>query len=244
MTRAIFFDAGHTLLYAHPDLGSVYAEATARFGVAIPGRAFVEAFVPIFRDFVKEAAGEGASSDAQDYAMWREITRRIHARVEGLAAVDFDAWFAALYRRFGEAEVWRLYDDAVPALAELRARGFRLGVVSNWDTRLRGISAGLGLDRLVDFIVISAEVGVRKPDPRIFEEALQRAGVPASEALHVGDLADEDVEGARRAGVRAALVDRERRITPREYPAGVPVLASLREILPLLEDRDAFRRVP
>jgi putative hydrolase of the HAD superfamily len=199
MTRAVFFDAGHTLLFAHP-----------------------------------EAAGEGTSSDAQDYAMWREITRRIHARIPALAAVDFAPWFEALYVRFGDPEVWRFYDDVEPVLKELRGRGLRLGVVSNWDTRLKRIGSGLGLDRLVDFMVISAEVGVRKPDPRIFREALRRAGVRPEEALHVGDLPDEDVEGARRAGVRAVLIDRQKRITAREGVAGVPVVQSLSELSALL----------
>jgi putative hydrolase of the HAD superfamily len=242
MTRAVLFDAGNTLLHPHPDLGTIYAETTGRFGVRLPGSVFVEAFVPVFKEFVEEYSREGSSSDAQDRAMWREITRRIHARVQRLGAVDFEAWFEALYSRFGRPEVWRLYDDVVPVLAELRARGFRLGVVSNWDTRLRGITSGLGLDALVDFIVISAEVGMRKPDPRIFAAALQRAGVGPAEALHVGDLPGEDAEGARRAGMRSFLVDRERRLTEREVPAGVPVMRSLREVFPLLEG--AFRRFP
>ena len=234
MTRAVFFDAGHTLLFAHPDLGTVYAETTARFGVRLPAASFVEAFLPVFKGYVREAARDGAASDAQDYVMWREITRRIHARLPGLEKVGFDAWFEALYVRFGEPEVWRLYDDVETALGALRSRGLRLGVVSNWDTRLKRISAGLGLDRLVDFLVISAEVGVRKPHPGIFEEALRRAGVAPEEALHVGDLPDEDVEGARRAGVRAVLIDREKRITPVERTDGVEVVRSLGEIAALL----------
>ncbi|HXG62783.1 MAG TPA: HAD-IA family hydrolase [Planctomycetota bacterium] len=224
--RAVFFDAGHTLLTAHPDLGTVYAETTARFGVRLPPSDFAEAFRPVFRAFVREYVREGDASDAQDYAMWREITRRIHARLEPLREVPFEAWFEALYRRFGAPEVWRLYDDAVPTLRELRARGLRLGIVSNWDTRLRRIAEGHGLDRLVDFLVISAEAGARKPDPRIFREALARAGVAAAEALHVGDLADEDVEGALAAGLRAVLLDREGTAAA----DGIPTIRSLAEL--------------
>jgi len=234
MTKAVFFDAGHTLLFAHPDLGTIYAETTARFGVRLPPASFVGAFLPVFKEYTREAAGQGTASDAQDYAMWRDITRRIHKNVEGLAGVAFEPWFEALYERFGDPEVWRFYDDVEPALRDLRGRGLRLGVVSNWDTRLRRISAGLGLDRLVDFLVISAEAGVRKPDPRIFEEALRRAGVRPEEALHVGDLPDEDVEGARRAGVRAVLIERQKRITPAGKTDGVPALRSLMEIRALL----------
>ena len=233
-TRAVFFDAGHTLLYAYPDLGSVYAETTAALGVRLPPAAFVEAFQPAFRDYAREAASQGAASDAQDYAMWREITRRIYGRLGGLASIPFDGWFEALYRRFGEADAWRLYDDVEGTLRELRTAGLRLGVVSNWDTRLRGIATGLGLDRLVDFVVISAEAGVRKPDPRIFEAALAKAGVRPEEALHVGDLPDEDVEGARRAGMRPVLIERGKRMLSAEAVPGVEVVRSLRELAGLL----------
>jgi len=230
-TRAVFFDAGHTLLYAHPDLGAVYAETTARFGVELSGERIMEVVAPVFREYAREHAGRLGASDAQDRAMWREITRRIHSRIDALRAVEFEAWFEALYRRFGEADAWRFYDDVIPALEALRRRGLRLGIVSNWDTRLRGICTGLGLDRLVDFLVISAEVGVRKPDPRIFREALRRAGVPAEETVHVGDLPDEDAAGATAAGVRAFLIDRRQRIGPLEVPEGTPVVRSLEELL-------------
>lgn len=228
--KAVFFDAGHTLLYAYPDLGTVYAETTARFGVRLAPERYVEAFVPVFRAFVKEYAAEEAASDEQDYAMWRTITRRIHGRIPELAALEFEAWFDALYRRFGEPDVWRLYDDVAPTLELLRSRGLALGIISNWDTRLRGICRGLGLDRLVDFAVISAEAGIRKPDPRIFGLALERAGVAAAEAVHVGDLVEEDVEGARRAGLEGVLIDRERRITERAVPPGVRILKGLGEL--------------
>jgi len=234
VTRAVFFDAGHTLLYAHPDLGTVYAETTERFGVRLPAAAFVEAFIPVFKEATKRHAGQGTTSDAQDYAMWQDITRRIHAALPGLARVEFDAWFEALYRRFGDAEVWREYDDVRPALEDLRKRGLRLGIVSNWDSRLRRICEGLGLDRYLDFIVISAEAGVRKPDPRIFEKALSAAGVRPDEAIHVGDLLEEDVEGARRAGLRGVLIERRQRITPREAVDGLTVVRSLHDLAGLL----------
>jgi putative hydrolase of the HAD superfamily len=234
MTKAVFFDAGHTLLYAHPDLGTVYAEATAAFGVRLAPERYAEAFVPVFKETTKLYSATSAASDAQDVEMWRDITRRIYDRLPPLSGIPFDSWFEALYRRFGSPEVWRFYDDVESALRLLRSRGLKIGVVSNWDTRLKTISEGLGLTPLVDFIVISAEVGVRKPDPGIFRMALDRAGVRAEDAIHVGDLLEEDVEGARRAGVRAVLIDRKKRITPGGPPAGVRVVTTLAELMHLL----------
>jgi putative hydrolase of the HAD superfamily len=234
VTRAVFFDAGHTLLYAYPSLGSIYEEVTASLGAQVSPERFLEAFVPAYREGIRSLGGEVPANDAGDHRLWREITRRIHDRIPEMAKVDFEAWFLALYRRFGEARSWRCYDDVAPLLGRLRERGLGIGVISNWDTRLRGILKGLGLDRFVDVLLVSSEVGVRKPDPRIFRMALERTGVRAEEAVHVGDLAEEDAEGARRAGLGAVLIDRDARISDREPPPGVRVIRSLRELPELL----------
>ncbi|HEX7901600.1 MAG TPA: HAD-IA family hydrolase [Planctomycetota bacterium] len=228
MTRAVFFDAGHTLLYAHPDLPTIYTEVSAAFGARLEPAAFAAAFGPAFKAGVKESAPDGRASDAQDLAMWRGITRRIHEAVA--VPVAFDVWFDALWAHFGSAACWRFYDDVAATLGALRARGLKLGVVSNWDSRLRRIADGMGLTALVDFLVISAEAGVRKPDPGIFRLACEKAGVQPEEALHVGDLAEEDVLGAQRAGVRAVLIERSKRMVDPAAIPDVPILKSLREI--------------
>jgi putative hydrolase of the HAD superfamily len=103
---------------------------------------------------------------------------------------------------------FRPYPDAAPALGRLRLLGFRSAVVSNWDVSLRGILGEIGLGGLVDDVVVSAEVGVAKPAPAIFELALRRLHCPADRAVLVGDSPETDIAGARRAGVRAVLIDR------------------------------------
>jgi putative hydrolase of the HAD superfamily len=121
------------------------------------------------------------------------------------------------------------YPDAAPALRELRAAGSRLVIASNWDCSLPGWLAPLGLLDLVDGVVTSADVGAAKPDPALFRRALELAGVPASEAVHVGDSLDNDVEGARAAGIRPLLLTREG-----EPPTGVKTLRSLAELPSLI----------
>ncbi|HVR83055.1 MAG TPA: HAD-IA family hydrolase [Planctomycetota bacterium] len=234
MTRAVFFDAGHTLIYAHPGLGSIYEETTRDFGVRVPAERFSEVFIPVFKESTREYSGTTTASDAQDLAMWREITKRIYDRIPHLAAIRFQDWFESLYRRFGDPRVWRFYQDVEPALRTLRARGIKIGIISNWDTRLRTISDGLGLTPMVDFLIISAEAGVRKPSPGIFRLALEKAGVRPEEAVHVGDLPEEDGEGARRAGLRPVLIDRKERVTPVTHPPHFPVVRGLEELLLLL----------
>ncbi len=121
------------------------------------------------------------------------------------------------------------YADVLPALGELRERGLSLVIASNWDCSQPDWLRPTGILALVDGVVTSAEVGAGKPDPRVFERALQVAGAEPAEALHVGDKVDNDVEGAAAAGVRGVLVQREG-----EPPPGVEAIASLRELSALL----------
>jgi putative hydrolase of the HAD superfamily len=101
------------------------------------------------------------------------------------------------------------YPDAAPALRELRARGLRVVVASNWDCSLAQVLEQAGLASLVDGVVASAAVGADKPAPVVFEAALAVAGCGPERAVHVGDSPLEDVAGATRAGIRAVLLDRE-----------------------------------
>lgn len=115
---------------------------------------------------------------------------------------------------------FNVFADAEPALARLRGAGSTLVVISNWDVSLHEVLARLGLAPLFDAIVTSAEVGARKPEPAIF------AAVKAPLARHVGDSVDEDVAGARAAGIEPVLLRRD----GAAGPAGVRTIASLAEL--------------
>lgn len=101
-----------------------------------------------------------------------------------------------------------LFEDVVPGLAALRQMGLKLGVVTNLDSTGDRVIANFGLTGRVDFAVTAREAGFEKPHPPIFIAALQRAGVPAAQAVHVGDQPDADVKGALAVGMRAVLMDR------------------------------------
>jgi HAD superfamily hydrolase (TIGR01509 family) len=104
---------------------------------------------------------------------------------------------------------FRAYPDAAPALGEMRDSGLALLCVSNWDCSLPEVLARCGLGALFDHVVSSAEARSRKPDPGIFTRALELAGCPPGAAIHVGDTPEEDIAGARAAGIPALLLDRE-----------------------------------
>jgi HAD superfamily hydrolase (TIGR01549 family) len=112
------------------------------------------------------------------------------------------------------------FADAVPALQALRAQGIALVCVSNWDCSLAEVLARVGLGQRLDGVVTSAQAGARKPDPKIFEPALELAGCEPERALHVGDTEAEDRAGAAAAGIDSLLLDRD----------GGAEIASLEEI--------------
>jgi len=160
--------------------------------------------------YYKEHAHEGR--DEASLAELREGCADLVSRKLGMD-VGVDELVAAI--RFSA------YPDAAPALGALRDRGLRLVVVSNWDCSLPRVLERCGLGELLDGTITSAETGSRKPDPVIFERALELAGCEPAEALHVGDTAEEDVAGARAAGIRPLLIDRN---------GGKGDIASLEEI--------------
>jgi putative hydrolase of the HAD superfamily len=196
--RAVTFDAGGTLIEPWPSVGHVYAEVAARYGVS--GRSpeqITERFA---------AAWRGKSAFDYSLPAWRAL---VDATFGDFVPEDrITELFPALYQRFKQAEVWRVFDDVTPILRELRAAGFKLGIISNWDDRLRPLLEGLGLASWFDAIVISTEAGVTKPSRAIFDQAASALHVPAESILHVGDSGDEDLRGAQAAGFSALLVDR------------------------------------
>jgi putative hydrolase of the HAD superfamily len=191
-TKAVFLDALGTLVELEPP----WVHLADELGIDSDQR-LVDA-VRAEMHYYKQHAHEGA--DTETLADLRARCADVLARGLG-RDVSVEQMMAAI--RF------RAYPDAGPALSELRSRGLRLVCVSNWDISLPDVLARCGLMDAVEGVVSSAGVGARKPDPAIFEAALEVAGVPALEALHVGDTADEDVAGARAAGIRVLLLDRE-----------------------------------
>lgn len=135
-----------------------------------------------------------------------------------------------LYQEAYEA-AWTPFPDALPVLAGLRSRGFPLALVTNGDgTQQRKKLARMGLTDAFDWILISGEVGVAKPDPRIFETLLVRSGRAPGEFLFIGDRPDKDVLPARALGLEALQIDRK---SPTPVPPGV--IRSLTDVLALVD---------
>jgi len=206
--EVVFLDAGNTLVSI--DFDRVAEELAAiGFPCGVPAVRRAEAAArPAVSRFVAERSTEGVDS-------FRFSVRELLGRLEPLAAAGDSALdraaseLATRLRVPGESHrLWRWVLPGVPeALESLRDQGLRLLVVSNSDGTVERGLAEVGLRSYFTAVVDSAIVGFEKPDPRIFEHALERAGVCGRRALHVGDLYHADVTGARAAGVNAVLLD-------------------------------------
>lgn len=203
---AVLFDAAGTLIHLDEPVGETYARIARRHGVDVaPGR-LAAAFGEALRS-PPPMVFPGRPRDeviARERAWWRRLVRDVFRRAGAEARfADFERFFEELFVHFASPGAWRPAAGARDALAALRRRGGRTGVVSNFDCRLHGILAGLGLRALLDVVVLPSDAGAAKPDARIFHFALERLGVAPDRALYVGDDAEQDVAGARAAGMLA-----------------------------------------
>jgi putative hydrolase of the HAD superfamily len=205
--RALLLDAMGTLITLRQPLGITYAEIAARHGIrADPeaiGRSFVRHY-PEAPPLAFPGLGEAALRQAE-IGWWGRLIDRVLLAAAGVAAPA--ALHRQLFEAFADPSLWRVYDDVPPMLERWRAAGLDLAVVSNFDTRLGGLLAGLGLAERFSSVVVSSRAGSAKPSPLPFLLALEALGLTPDQAWHVGD-SPEDEAGARAAGLRCLIVRR------------------------------------
>ncbi|HEX7252129.1 MAG TPA: HAD-IA family hydrolase [Thermoanaerobaculia bacterium] len=207
MIRAVFFDAGATLLFSHPPVEQVYAREFAADGCALSAEEFRTALDRAWQIVHAEGAHNRYGGVRGEASFWKSFLNRVRAVLDG--GTVSDEAFDRLAAHFRNPSSWVVYDDVVPALDALGGRGLKLGVVSNWDSQLPQLLEALGLADRFGSIVVSAIEEMGKPDREIFLRACSRLDVEPGEALHVGDSLVEDFEGARAAGLQALLLDRK-----------------------------------
>lgn len=199
--RTVFLDAGGVLLF--PNWTRI-SETLARHGVTVTPEALADAD-PIARKQIDDGNTIAVTNDAK--RGWLFFNLILTAAGVPLSDATTAA-LAELNVYHQERNLWELVPDGVvPALEALAARGLRLTVVSNANGTLCAHMDRLGLSRYVHCVLDSYDFGVEKPDPRLFEIALERSGADPETTIHVGDLYQVDVVGARAAGLRGVLLD-------------------------------------
>ena len=225
---AILLDAAGTLIKPSRPVGETYAGMAGRYGANLDAGALAQAFREEFRDMPDLAFAWTTVDELRrlEHAWWHSLVWRVVART-GTAVSDFDAFFGALYGYYSEGDAWECFPEVPDVLQQLRARGCKLAVVSNFDSRLPGILDALGIHRQLDAIIYSSKAGSAKPHPHIFKRALAWLDVEPEAAIHVGDSEAADVGGAVAAGLTGVLIDRG--AVPASGSAGI--IRSLDELL-------------
>jgi HAD superfamily hydrolase (TIGR01549 family) len=201
MLKTIFLDAGGVLVF--PNWGRI-SSTLSRHGVAVEADALARA-----EPFAKRRLDESRTIHVTNDASRGWLYFNLILAQAGVTQSDAtDAALRELHVYHRASNLWEYVPDGVvDALAALRARGLRLTVVSNANGRLGHLFERVGLSRAVDWVLDSHDEGVEKPDPRLFEIALARSQGERETTIHVGDLYQVDVVGARAAGLRGVLFD-------------------------------------
>jgi putative hydrolase of the HAD superfamily len=223
--KAVFFDVDFTLIYPGPTFqGEGYERFCATHGVAVDPARFMAAVLeaaPILHDDRELAYNE---------EIFIRYTRRI-IEVMGGRGPGVDAAAREIYAEWAACHHFELYDDVAPVLGELAARGLKVGLISNSHRSLAAFQEHFELHGLITAAISSSEHGFLKPHPSIFEAALSLVGARAAESVMVGDSLAHDIEGARRVGMRAVLVQRgDPGLSGAKAPEDVVVIGSLTEL--------------
>jgi putative hydrolase of the HAD superfamily len=214
--KVIFLDAVGTLIGVKGSVGEVYCQIAQEFDVEVSADTLNQAFTESFKAAPPPIFPDADSQDIpqREFDWWRIIALNTF---EGAGVLkqfsDFSAFFSELYIHFGTAEPWFVYPDVLPALVNWRRMGIELGVVSNFDSRIYSVLQSLGLRDFFTSITISTQVRAAKPDPQIFAIALEKHGCSPEAAWHIGDSVDQDYQGAKAAGLRGILINREQKST-------------------------------
>jgi len=209
MIRAVLFDLGGTLLEFNPHhlpwleweragLEGAHASLTAR-GYALPVETLIARFEESMPERWEQAARGGPNLRLADVIREAALACGVSP-----SAGEIEAALAAYIAPLDAHVV--AYDDALDTLEALRSRGYRIGLISNtmWpgEFHLREMER-TGILPYFDHTTFSADAGLWKPQPAIYQLALDALGVLAEEAVYVGDMPAYDVVGARRTGIRA-----------------------------------------
>jgi FMN phosphatase YigB (HAD superfamily) len=209
--KAVTFDCAGTLVEAHWDPPRFAVRCAIAAGAEIEPDHAASQYARLLHNRKQEYLKVSLTrSEELSDQFWRELG------CDWCSMIGLTSSQADTISRIGQqklfgcpSDVFRLYDDAVPAINRLQTLGVRMAVISNWDVSLHKTLRMFGLDGYFEFALASLEEGVGKPDPELFEIALKKLELVPGEVLHVGDDPVDDLRGAQGVGMRAALIDRD-----------------------------------
>jgi putative hydrolase of the HAD superfamily len=234
--RAVFFDVGFTLLAPHPSVEQIVLDVCKRRGTSVACQD-VRRELPHAEAHLRHMARSDPWTWGDEQAIaaiWQGyFTTLLKPCLRGASEKEIAACVEDVRLVFEQSSSYALYPDVMPVLGAIEARGLTMGVISDWGIGLGLILRHHNLVRYFDFAVISALQRRAKPDPALFQTALQRANAIPDYTVHIGDSYPMDVLGARAAGITPVLLDRRRALDAATLDC--LVVRDLYELLDLLE---------
>ncbi len=207
--KAILFDLAGTLIYPKDPVGYVYSNVARSFGFETDYRKLDEKFAEVVKKEVPPVAGE-----LEEKKWWREVVFKTFDLCGYDLKNKFDEVFKELFKVFSQKSAWTIYPDVIPVLEKLfggvcHGKLVQIGLISNFDSRLEIILKELELNKYFHCLAYSGKVGFSKPDPKIFQYALNELNIIPEEALYVGDSLNIDYYPACDLGINSLLLNRE-----------------------------------
>lgn len=216
--KCVFFDAGHTLISLFPSREDIYAQIAFEYGFHLNVseiRLHFERMRQEYEETIKKR-GRFELSNEEMEKIWTERNSEALRR-SGIpkqeAVVIGNKIFHQIWKN---PRLWRKYSLVDEFLKNLRSQGKILGIIDNWDKRLLGILKELGLKKYFRFIILGGEIGIWKPDPRLFELAMKKAKITPERTIHIGNNYITDFLGAARAKITPILFDNQRQFVERK----------------------------
>ena len=213
LPKVIFFDAVGTLFGIKGSVGHIYSQIANRHGVEVAAEPLNKAFGQNFAESVPLAFDKQdiISLPQKEYQWWYKVVRSTFEQLNALKSFkDFDLFFQELYVYFTTKKPWYIYSDVIDCLQFWQQKKVELGIISNFDTRIYQVLELLQLKSYFTSITISSEVGFAKPEPRIFETALEKHNYQPEQAWYIGDSLREDYQGANNLKIKAFLLERDK----------------------------------
>jgi putative hydrolase of the HAD superfamily len=239
--KVVFFDLGSTLVYSKDPWPPLYQQADRalvellnRSGTEIDPAAFKKEFGGFLRSYYENFSLD--NKEKTTFSVLREMLfqKGIRSTPEPVLRAALEAMYAVTQKN------WVLEEDAISTLETLKSRGYRMGLISNTsdDNNVQGIVDRWGLRPFFETILTSAALGIRKPDPRIFQVALEHFQVPPDAAAMIGDILNADVLGANQLGIYSIWITRRAQLPDEGELAIQPqaVVTALYQIPGLLDE--------
>lgn len=223
----IWFDMGYTLLYMQRE--TTYQQALRNFGIEIPLENIEKEFHLTDKLFMREYPGFFLTPREAFMPSYLGIMN--YRLGISLNVCELDTYWETL--KAGMDNYWLPFEGARDVLAALKRKSIGLGIISNWDSTARDILSAAGLTECFDHIIISCEVDCSKPDPAIFNLALQTAAVDARDCIYVGDNYYDDAVGSLKVGMPTLIINRFGSLGVEEIK-DCPIISDISEIFNFL----------